>query len=333
MLCCKAFSYYFLEFHNYIKLSKYSIVLIARFDWPSPFSVLSVDTFRMTKTHPDILCNHARFNLRAMGSLMPKDAIYITILRHPLTQFESSFSFFKLAQVLGVPGDTNMEKMQNFLKYPKQFLFTYLSRGRNILLDSSVNLVQNGMLFDLGLQPRYYDNNEYVKTYVNRLKKSFHLVLLQEYFDESLILLKRMLCWEIGDVLYFKLNERYVERLNDIPKDIEKKILQWNNADMELYRIFNQTFWKTIANQGAGFFDEVKLLRSLNQQKEAECLSKMTSALRDHLTRGNSVFKLKDSLSVKQRRECGEMIRNESDYISYHRTKQMPQPLYVKTVS
>lgn len=29
-----------------------------------------------------------------------------------------------------------------------------------------------------------------------------------EYFDESLILLKRELCWDLDDIVYFKFNQR-----------------------------------------------------------------------------------------------------------------------------
>lgn len=32
-----------------------------------------------------------------------------------------------------------------------------------------------------------------------------------EYFDESLVLLKRELCWDLDDVVYFKLNQRSLE--------------------------------------------------------------------------------------------------------------------------
>ena len=37
------------------------------------------------------------------------------------------------------------------------------------------------------------------------------MVLIMEYFDESLVLLKRELCWELDDVVYFKLNQRSKE--------------------------------------------------------------------------------------------------------------------------
>ena len=32
--------------------------------------------------------------------------------------------------------------------------------------------------------------------------------MIMDYFDESVVLLKRLVCWELDDILYFKSNER-----------------------------------------------------------------------------------------------------------------------------
>ena len=40
------------------------------------------------------------------------------------------------------------------------------------------------------------------------LDREFDLVMIMDYFDESVVLLKRLVCWELDDILYFKSNER-----------------------------------------------------------------------------------------------------------------------------
>jgi len=40
------------------------------------------------------------------------------------------------------------------------------------------------------------------------LDKTLDLVLLSDFFKESMILLKKELCWEWDDVLFFVTNER-----------------------------------------------------------------------------------------------------------------------------
>ena len=40
------------------------------------------------------------------------------------------------------------------------------------------------------------------------LDRQFDLVLILEYFDESLILLQNLMCWSTEDLVYLKQNER-----------------------------------------------------------------------------------------------------------------------------
>uniref|UniRef100_A0A7M5V5D7 Uncharacterized protein n=1 Tax=Clytia hemisphaerica TaxID=252671 RepID=A0A7M5V5D7_9CNID len=62
-----------------------------RLDWPWFFKNTSF--YSLNGTEPNILCNHARFNKQPMTDLMPNDTVYVTILRNPISQFESSFSY------------------------------------------------------------------------------------------------------------------------------------------------------------------------------------------------------------------------------------------------
>lgn len=50
-----------------------------------------------------------------------------------------------------------------------------------------------------------------IKKHIDELAEKIDLVLIMEYFDESLVLLKRELCWDLDDVVYFKLNQRSEE--------------------------------------------------------------------------------------------------------------------------
>ena len=68
-----------------------------------------------------------------------------------------------------------------------------------------------GQIFDLGLQHKYYNDPLMIKKHIEDLAEKIDLVLIMEYFDESLVLLKRELCWDLDDVIYFKLNQRSLE--------------------------------------------------------------------------------------------------------------------------
>lgn len=46
------------------------------------------------------------------------------------------------------------------------------------------------MLFDLGVEPEDFDSPGVVEETIRKVEQNFHLVMVAEYMDESLILLK-----------------------------------------------------------------------------------------------------------------------------------------------
>ena len=76
------------------------------------------------------------------------------------------------------------------------------------------------------------------------MDKGFNLVMILDYFDESVVLLKRLLCWELDDIPYsVKSNERQDnERAVCLSDEVKDKIKRWNAADDLLFQYFNQTF-------------------------------------------------------------------------------------------
>ena len=46
------------------------------------------------------------------------------------------------------------------------------------------------------------------ESFIDRTEREFDLIMITEYFDESLILLKRLLRWEFQDIVYTKLRSK-----------------------------------------------------------------------------------------------------------------------------
>ena len=66
----------------------------------------------------------------------------------------------------------------------------------------------------------FKSNSKAIKEYVEFLEEEFDLVLIADYFDESVVLMKRLLCWELDDVLFVKTNERLdKDKATDISDD------------------------------------------------------------------------------------------------------------------
>ena len=52
-------------------------------------------------------------------------------------------------------------------------------------------------------------NETKIKSTVAEILQKFDLIMISDYMDQSLILLKNELGWEIEDILNFTINKRY----------------------------------------------------------------------------------------------------------------------------
>jgi galactosylceramide sulfotransferase len=66
------------------------------------------------------------------------------------------------------------------------------------------------MLWDLGMDVKLQEDQSELRKEIEYLENQFDLVMISERFDESLIVLKEKLCWDLEDVIY--LNVRRVRR-------------------------------------------------------------------------------------------------------------------------
>lgn len=64
----------------------------------------------------------------------------------------------------------------------------------------------NQMMFDMGFEEKYFYDHKRISSYIEELDSIFSLVMVAERMDESLILLKNLLCWTIDDIIVFKVH-------------------------------------------------------------------------------------------------------------------------------
>lgn len=171
------------------------------------------------------------------------------------------------------------------------------------------------MFFDLGLHTTDYHKLEVVKDAITEIDDKFTLVLIYESLDESLVLLKRKLCWDLDDVLYLKFHyQRHREnsrhpQLNSTAREL---IRRWNKADVMLYQHFNETLWSEVRSEGQDFFDELHEFREKHEEMERECLGEA----------GNfGKIVLNPEVSSFDRYLCEKMLLKEMEYLHYFRRK------------
>lgn len=129
------------------------------------------------------------------------------------------------------------------------------------------------MLFDLG----YPDNLSVaeLRHAIDSLDHHFHLVMISELMDESLILLRHLLCWTLHDVVVFTKNARRQEVKPTLDPGTMKKLRELNSADVILYDHFLARHREAVYKFGEQrMAEEVSALRSLRDEYYEDCGAK-----------------------------------------------------------
>ncbi|OCT59448.1 hypothetical protein XELAEV_18000870mg [Xenopus laevis] len=292
-----------------------------QFNYPSLFHASRVKGYNeFKKPKYDILCHHMRLNLPEVRMLMPADSFYVTILRDPATLAESSFSYYRSES-------SAFQKAPDFKTFLAQPALYYKPR------EKGNQYARNFQWFDLGFNPDTPFKESVAKAGVREIQRAFHIVLLSEYFDESMILLKEELCWDLDDVVTFKQNSH-----DSTPLDKrEKEMLRaWNSLDLYLYVYFNSTFWEKVERFGKEKMDiEVRRLRERRQQLADICLEGVNPVRVDQDKKEkikpfqfrqekNIGWVVKMDLEPNTRAQCIQMITPELQYKDILDARQFP---------
>ena len=287
-----------------------------RFQWPSKFHWTFADLLRLDGETANILGNHARYQRSEMDIIMKTNTKYITILREPVKQFVSSFYYFEFDKILGLQHRKN--PLEEFLKDPDKHLYSLSMRLGD--LPDVMNLIQSGMMYDLGFDFLEFANGSVVDRAIRTLENELDLVLILEHFDESLVLMKRQFCWDFDDILYIKMNAMKYKK-QSITNSMRQKILKWNAADFKLYKRFNQTLWSKIRKQGQGFWEDVTEFRRRNAAIRRKCSPR---EVEEKAFGGNVKIKglvMGARVDRYHRSFCRKMMMSEVQYLQYFRYK------------
>ncbi|XP_033102782.1 galactosylceramide sulfotransferase-like [Anneissia japonica] len=261
----------------------------------------------------NILCHHTRFSYRGMQEVLPADAVFVTIIRDPATMFESMFTYSKYDALYHL--SHYADPLEKFLNNPD----LYYSSNR------AKSHAKNPMLYDLGLSIDQKDNMQKIDAMITELSDQFNLVMITEYFDESLILLKELMCWSLDDVVYVVLNARAKESVRKISPENADKIRQWNAGDVKLYEHFNKTFWRKVESFGKEkMAKEVAELRERKRYFVERCVGSVVENDKKVWHPGGikvESFRLKPEAFKDM--ACVRLIRTELPYTDYLMRKQV----------
>ncbi|XP_036404320.1 galactose-3-O-sulfotransferase 3 [Megalops cyprinoides] len=239
-----------------------------QFCYPRPFSGRFVHPHTLPAR---IISSHMRFNLTELRRVLPPDTLYVTILREPAAMFESLFSYYN-------------QYCLSFKRVPNGSLEAFLAAPRRYYRPEEKDSMyaRNTLTFDLGGdKDRAPSDTAYAEAFIAEVERVFSLVMIAEHFDESLVLLRRLLSWDLEDVLYVKLNMRTPGSRRSLAAGTPARIRAWNALDARLYDHFNSSLWRQLGALGpACVAREVRLLRRARDRLVRGCFGGRLPQLR-----------------------------------------------------
>ena len=240
--------------------------------WPNVISLDDTVTEENTEPPPpgrefNILCNHVLFDYTAFRKIMPNDTKFIGIVRDPFSYFQSNLNYFNPPEIARIKNAD--DKILTFLKDPLRY-----EKGKK-----PWSFVNNRMAYEFGFPNRLFRTisspGEYnitdINLYVETVKKQFDLVIVTGYFEESLLLMKRLLNWKLQDIIFVKNNVGLpMKRYRVLP--IHRPYLEkWSVLDNALYTGFLELLLQKIKAGGQGFLDELLQYRRILKEVRDFC--------------------------------------------------------------
>ncbi|KAI8506832.1 hypothetical protein Bbelb_152710 [Branchiostoma belcheri] len=196
----------------------------------------------------EALFHHFVYNKTWLLSKFPPETQYISILRRPFSNLKSQMNYYHLRGVLGIKRTKNPVRI--FLQDPWQ----YRDRSQTFFPHANITWdgTRNPMTFDMGWPAERADEVEEARKYISELDEDFTLVMILEHLDESIVLLRRLMCWGVRDVLLYssRKNSRGYpyKTYMATPKELENH-RAWSAVDYMLYNTFNNSLWRKIKEQ------------------------------------------------------------------------------------
>lgn len=247
---------------------------------------------------------HTRFSEDAISQVMPEDSVYVTILREPMEQFESLWGFYELEKFYNMPID-------QFAKLP----YAKVARWRKGDLHGI-----HQMMFDLGHGAVGEDTEVEFQRRLDQINATFDLVMIAERFDESLVLLKHLMCWTTDDVAYLSINARKENEKANITDETKSLLYSLNKPDVKLYDFFAKIFDRKVKAFGEEKMQKELLeLRDANDKMEKRCVVDEEAKVTGELKWRKDIV----SLAVKEdEKVCVDLVKTEISFVDEVRERQ-----------
>lgn len=230
--------------------------------YPAPFDPSLVRGLPTNGQKFDIILHHLRFHKQNLQRVLHDDTVYLTSMRNPLSQFVSTFNFFygrfqdhgnmKYKSNKGGSLTCWGHPFVEFLGGPGRTPNEFINKASEIYNSSAPwhFRAKNFQAYELGLENEIEDE-ESMKRIWQTVNQQFDLIMITEYYWESLILMKDLLCMNWYDLYIDSRTVGSYEKPTFTTAEVEK-FAEFNKLDQFLYKKSNETFWQKAAERPGG---------------------------------------------------------------------------------
>ncbi|XP_067930847.1 galactosylceramide sulfotransferase-like [Watersipora subatra] len=237
-------------------------------------------TFEQTCPHNsneapfDMMVHQIRYERHLPGRVVKPNFKLIVVIRHPIAHLQAIYYDNDWSDFV------NDNSFNYFIKYQ------YRQFARIFDFDSNLPY-RNIQLFSLGYPAAHNDNREAVRHKVEDIIHDFHLVIIQEYMLESLVLLKEQLNWQLEDMTTFSLHARpEYYGYEELDERVNKTVVLHNEGEMKMYEMLLEDFKQKIEEFGQERMNAEKeaLQKAINKDTE-HCLKKSEEEMKESCRR------------------------------------------------
>jgi hypothetical protein len=185
-------------------------------------------------------------------TLFPQKTVYITMLREPIDRVVSQYYYIR---------EDSSHRLHNAVRGGAMDIEEYLRKRLNVYAINGQTYWLSGGSYSDGQSSQPEDALQKAK---ENIEGYFPAIGIQERFDESLILLKRVFRWRW---VYYSRRKVTASRpkVEAMPDRIIRAIREFNQLDIDLYDYARRRFEDLVQNENAAFKAEVARFRLANR--------------------------------------------------------------------
>eukprot|EP00730_Choanoeca_flexa_P019615 TRINITY_DN9589_c0_g3_i1.p1 TRINITY_DN9589_c0_g3~~TRINITY_DN9589_c0_g3_i1.p1 ORF type:complete len:480 (+),score=152.71 TRINITY_DN9589_c0_g3_i1:2-1441(+) len=216
------------------------------------------------------------------------DVILHPMIEHPISHFKRVWVSLGVSKLLSAKfPDRASVTMEDFVLHQAD-QSEYLSALSATVLDALINPL-NRRFEKFGDKPV-----QRARILMGKTDK----VLIAEHLDESLLFMRRFVCWKIEDMLYLKHEQSSTPNMQKL-NEVDAAIAKLNRQDMTLYKELNASLWRGIGRE-ISFHDELLNFKATRKQLLADCKRFMT----DNATVSDVVAVVSNPKTSSNERQC-----------------------------